>query len=797
MNLGKIKRFLKKENISKLCYLKFINKLDIDDKSILLESQHGNNLNGNIFYLLRELHNEDYNKYKLYLVVNKKNQKEFELIIKEYKLFKAILINNNSREYYKVLASAKYLFNDTSFNNKFIKKDGQVYFNTWHGTPLKTLGRSDKTDFHSLGNVQKNFLVADYLLYPSIYMMDHMLEDYMINNIGTGKVVLNGYPRNSVFLDIDRRKQLRDKLKFNGKQIIAYMPTWRGSLSSLDDDRYINETITILNQIDKRLTNDQVMYVNMHPFVRDKIDLSLYKNIKPFPDHLETYDFLNITDILITDYSSVFFDYVLRKNKIILFTYDEEEYFEDRGLYLSLEELPFPKVKTIDELIQELNNEKNYNEDEFIEKFCKYESIDANKKICEFLILNKKNDLKVLDIPNNQKENVLIYSGNLSRNGITSSLFSLLNNIDLEDKNYYLTVSTRNASIHSEILAKLPSKVNYILSDSGLKLTFNESVNYVLWREKIISFNKVINIFENMFKRENKRLYGNIRFNHVIQFGGYEFRKIMSFALFKGNRIIYVHSDMEQEIIKKGNQDKAVLTYAYNTYDKVAVVTKDIFYSTARIKGNDENIYVAHNLIDYRTILINAEKDLELDEYTEVNISYDKLLELLNNDNKKFITIGRFSVEKGHDRLIKSFNELYKSNNKINLIIIGGYGKLYDEILELVNSLECKDNIIIIKSISNPFPILKKCDYFVLSSLYEGFGLVLAEATVLGLPVISTDIDGPRLFMKKYGGHLVENSCEGILQGMKDCLNNKVSPLKVDFEEYNRKAIDEFYNLMK
>lgn len=79
----------------------------------------------------------------------------------------------------------------------------------------------------------------------------------------------------------------------------------------------------------------------------------------------------------------------------------------------------------------------------------------------------------------------------------------------------------------------------------------------------------------------------------------------------------------------------------------------------------------------------------------------------------------------------------------------------------------------------------------------EGFGLVLAEATVLSIPVISTDIDGPRLFMEKHGGYLVDNSEKGILQGMKDCLDGKVKPLVVDFEEYNKKAVNEFYNLMK
>ena len=143
------------------------------------------------------------------------------------------------------------MFNDTSFNLDSLK--GMNKYISIHGiTPLKTLGRKDKTGFYGIGNVQKNFLVADYLLYPNEYMMKHMLEDYMISNIGTGKVVLNGYPRNTIFLNKDRRNELRAKLKIKDKQIIAYMPTWRGKLGDLDEDPSIKEIVSILKELDKK-----------------------------------------------------------------------------------------------------------------------------------------------------------------------------------------------------------------------------------------------------------------------------------------------------------------------------------------------------------------------------------------------------------------------------------------------------------------------------------------------------------------------------------------------------------------
>ena len=92
---------------------------------------------------------------------------------------------------------------------------------------------------------------------------------------------------------------------------------------------------------------------------------------------------------------------------------------------------------------------------------------------------------------------------------------------------------------------------------------------------------------------------------------------------------------------------------------------------------------------------------------------------------------------------------------------------------------------------------MKACDYLALPSLYEGFGLVLAEADILGLPCFSTDITGPKLFMEQVGGYLVESSREGVLDGLRACLDGRVpKKLNVDYEEYNKEAIAQFESLL-
>ncbi len=93
-------------------------------------------------------------------------------------------------------------------------------------------------------------------------------------------------------------------------------------------------------------------------------------------------------------------------------------------------------------------------------------------------------------------------------------------------------------------------------------------------------------------------------------------------------------------------------------------------------------------------------------------------------------------------------------------------------------------------------PVLKKCDLFILPSEYEGLGLVILEADSLGLPVVATDIPGPRSFMRKYGGVLIDDSKEGIISGMKLFREGKIKTMNVDYEEYNRYACECFKKIL-
>ena len=774
----------------------------LKEKSVLLESQHGKAMDGNIFALLTELATgEEYKDYTLYLTAISEKKKEYKKRLRSLGMNQVKVIIRGSRRYYKVLATAKYLINDNTFIYNFIKREGQVYLNTWHGTPLKTLGKKIKSEAHAIGNTQKNFLAADYLLYPNEFTMEHMVEDYMLSNIGKGKIWLAGYPRNTVFFDTKRREQVREKYGLTGKKVYAFLPTWRGVIGKVSGNAQVQQLEGYLSELDAALPEDYILYVKLHTVSNGELSTAEYSHIRLFPEDCETYEFLNATDGLITDYSSVFFDYAVSGRKIILFTYDEEEYESSRGFYFPLSELPFPQAKTAEELLRYMKEEKQYDDKEFLATYCAYERPDVSTSICRKLLFGGEEGIKTLDLPDNGKKNVVIFGGALHDNGITTSLFNLLSQIDREKYNYTILYKMEDVKGHPKVLERIPEGINSLGFSNGISIGIFASVLYKIWTKRgIIPYRIMEPILDKMAKRDTARIFTGCKVDKLIHFSGYSNDLTTIFRGLSCNKTIYAHNDMEKEVKERRLVRMEVLTRAYQEYDSVAVVTEDIKYIAERIaeklpyRGEKKaNVAVAKNVIDYQRVLDLSEKELALDPTTQINISFERLQEILASDATKFINVGRFSWEKGHDRLLTAFDKIHKENPDTYLIIIGSRGALYEETLRRAQELDSYDHIIIIYYMSNPFALLKQCDFFVFSSHYEGFGLVLAEADILGVRCVSTDIDGPRLFMQRYGGTLVEDSEQGVYEGMKMCLDGRIAgTLTVDYAEYNKEAVAEF-----
>lgn len=757
----------------------------------LVESRSGEDFASNMFYMAKELEKQG---ITVYIPYKETSKEKIEKIIKAGGFSAVHMVPMYSKKYYKLLATAKYLFNDICFDWKYIKQPGQIYVNTWHGTPLKTIGFDVEKEKYVMGNIQRNLMMADYLTSPSDYFTDRMLHAYHIDKLFPGTVLHSGYPRNSVFFDQPLREKTRAALGLGQRQMIVYMPTWRGSHADPTQGNVLQQHLA---ELDTLLSDDQVFYVKLHNMDRQCVQLENFAHIQDFPSQMECYQVLAAADCLVTDYSSVFFDFANSGRKIILFTYDKAEYFAQRGVYFSMDTLPFPQVATPQDLAAELRTSIAYDDSLFRETYCTYDTQSSAADIAAHIFMDRT--LEGQQITPNGKKNILIYCGGITlKNGIITSLKNLLSGLDYNANNYFFAFTRQGLSSQPALLDELPNKVQLYPITSPLQPSLLEDFGYRKYYRQRNNRRFYKHYWTRLIQRELEKHFPYKVFDTVIDFEGYGTHQMVPILQrYPGKRMIFVHNNMVDEMNSKGFQHPYILRDAYRSFDIVAIVSEDLMESTQQISGRSDNIIVVQNSHNYEGIRKRAELPIAFERDSEVRTWNPAGVHgVLSSKGYKFITIGRFSHEKGHIRLLDAFDRFCDRYTDAQLIIIGGYGTLYGATLRHVQSMRHWQNVTVIKSMQNPMPILKQCDLFILPSLYEGLGLVILEADCLGVPSFSTNADGPRGFMQRHKGHLVENSADGVLQGMYDFVDGKVHTLDIDYAAYNNQAFSEFQSLL-
>ena len=159
---------------------------------------------------------------------------------------------------------------------------------------------------------------------------------------------------------------------------------------------------------------------------------------------------------------------------------------------------------------------------------------------------------------------------------------------------------------------------------------------------------------------------------------------------------------------------------------------------------------------------------------------------------RTFVTAGRLSPEKNHALLIRAFDRVHQENPDTRLVILGA-GPLMGSLDHLVAELGLRTAIQLAGHQSNPYGIMAQSDCFVLSSEYEGQPMVLLEALVLGLPVVTTRFASVADALPEGSGRVVDASAAALAEGMREFLRGEVSAVPFDYLAYNRQATNEFY----
>ena len=242
---------------------------------------------------------------------------------------KAVKVKRTHFKYLYYMSVARVWVSDSRMPAWLIKREGNTYIQTWHGTPLKKLaldmnvlsmgGKSDIEKYHE--EFAANTKTWDYLISQNAFSTETFRRCFAFK----GEMLEIGYPRNDI-LFTGNNKEYIDKLKRKlnlplDKKVILYAPTWR-------DDQYYHDSFYKFTSdmnydlMKKKLLEEYVLIVKFHYLVKDHMDWSSYdKFIFEFNEQQDISELYLVSDILITDYSSVMFDYSLLKRPMFFFAY--------------------------------------------------------------------------------------------------------------------------------------------------------------------------------------------------------------------------------------------------------------------------------------------------------------------------------------------------------------------------------------------------------------------------------------------------------------------------------------------
>ena len=325
--------------------------LPINKKRVLVSSYYGLGYGDNLKYVVEELlKNNDLEI--IWLVKNKEISKTLPSKVK------GVDINSFKSVYY--LATSKVWIDNCRKPFILKKRKSQYYVQTWHGFALKKIEKDAENSLSKwyVKNAKKDSKCIDLIISDSKFMDNIYKNSFWYS----GETQILGSPRNDIIIE---PKKVKEKVYSyfkldNSVKTVLYAPTFRadGSLKAynLDYDK-------LLKACKERYGEEFVALVRLHPNVINKSsDLTFTSKVINASTYPDMQELLSTVDIVISDYSSLMFDFALSFKPCFQFATDIEEYKKDRDFYFDLNSLPFPLATNNEELF---NNIINFEKDSY------------------------------------------------------------------------------------------------------------------------------------------------------------------------------------------------------------------------------------------------------------------------------------------------------------------------------------------------------------------------------------------------------------------------------------------------
>ncbi len=794
------------------------------DNTILYESFWGRGLVDNPYAIFLELlERQEFSNFRHIWVID--DFEDNQPIIDAYKgRSNIVFVQYRSKEYVEALATAKYLVNNTTFQNFFAKRPEQVYINTWHGTPIKAMGYDVAEGNYAAANTVRNFLCADHLLSANSQMTRMYLRSYKMQEIYTGEILEEGYPRNDLLVRTSL-EGIKRKLEAYGiqlqenKKIILYAPTWR----EVAPGRAVvnpSELLEVKDRLEAALDCEKYqILIKPHQLVYKRLkDMAEYKGLL-VPATIDANELMSVVDIMISDYSSIFLDYMTLERPILFYIPDLEEYKQTRGLDIMPKDLPGPTSSRLEDIIDAIQNmeqaREQYRESysAMREEMCPYEDGQSSRRVVDAVFgINKQyNGVRA----EKTKKTLLLHRGKLKVNGITHSFLNLLEQINYEefDVSVYV-IEDENDPSTMKMIDYMNPHVRTLVRTGTYVSTLDEDTKreFVVRRGMYSKFTRKLYPIQ-LAQREYRRCFGDAAFDYIVDFEGYN--TLFPIVLLQGNakvKSIWLHNDIKKELSRNVN---GVFTVRkglffnisiYPQFDRLVSCGKSVMEVNRKNLGTEEtyqNFVYAKNTLDTKRIEENIKRQelVELKDRQFVIQNADEtyknrisaqLIALPEEDTVNFVTMGRMSTEKNHQALIKAFARLQQEFPNARLYILGD-GPLREAEEKQVFSLGLEEKVILPGNVKNPFTIMQRCQCFILPSLHEGQPMVLLEARAIHMPIIVSEFSTVSDSLLPKGQLLIKPTEKKILEGMRSFMRGE-TPADYDFDvrKYNQEAYQEF-----
>lgn len=834
---GPVKKFVFQPSQRKGTYYAWYYKHQaIHPRLILYEAFYGRGLLCNPYAIFQELiQHPQYGSYQHVWVLDRLENHQ-ELIQRYQRMYQNVsFVQIESRAYLKYLASAKYLINNFTFPQYFIKKPGQVYVNTWHGIPLKTLGYDEPQGALVAPNTIRNFLHADYLLSANPFLTEIYKNAFKQDGLSEAKIIEEGYPRLDILVNT-KKSDIYKELSRAGvsvvphKKIILYAPTWRGNYG--DPDCSLDSMLALKKTLEQRIhTDDYQILVKVHQVVYSKIKELIDDFSYVIPATVDANAVLSITDILISDYSSIYFDYLATGNPVLFYITDLEQYQQQRGLYFGLEELPGPYTDSLSILGTWICNIDHV----FLEYQKQYQKVrdwsgnyaigSISKKIIAAVFQGQTQQIRITTCQT-QKKKVLISRGPVQINGISTALINLLNQFDYEHYDVTVLVKSPADVQQREQIMRLNPKARVLVRQGGMILGLAEQIrnNFYIRTNPVKGIHGLF-FSKKAYQRECRRIVGNSVFDYAIDYDGYDiFFATLCMMQKDAKSIIWLHNDMFSEYQRRFHWLERVFAL-YHKFDSLVSCSEQIMEvnrNNLAHYASKEKFRYAKNCVDFlqvhrgskagkiiykqdtyyyammddknpmttiRMIPLQKERfDASMDGHITLRDNHEKV----KNGVLRFVNVARLSPEKNQAELIRAFARFLQDCPDAMLYLVG-QGPEHEKLQNLIRKLNLDGNVILTGILTNPFGLLHQCDCFILPSLHEGQPLTIFEARILHMPIILSDFSSVGGVVIEKGQYMVHKTADSIYEGFMAFLAGKVPDQYVFCEEaYNREAYAQF-----